>query len=59
MEEHIEQGEAYKDIMQRIIFSARLKDAMPSECEVIHMWYEETMRTLTYDMFNGEKYPQV
>ena len=35
--ELIKQGEAFKDIMQRIIFPDRFEDAMPSECEVICM----------------------
>ena len=45
------------DILQRIKFSARFEDAMPSECEVIHMWYEGINRTLTYVTFDGEEYP--
>ena len=55
----IEQGEAFKDIMLRIIFAARFEDAMPSKCEVICMWYEGTMRTMTYVAFNGEEDPRV
>ena len=57
--ELIEQGEAFKDILQRIIFQARFEDAMPSKCKVICMWYERTMRTLTYVVFDGEEYPRV
>ena len=57
--ELIEQGEAFKDIIQRIIFPARFEDAMPSECEVICMWSEGTMRTLTYVIFDEEEYPIV
>ena len=57
--ELIEQGEVFKHIMQRIIFPGRFEDATPSKCKVIHMWYEGTMRTLTYVTFNGEEYPQV
>ena len=52
--ELIEQGEAFKDIMQRIIFPARFEDTMPSECKVRCMWYEGTMRTLTHVTFDGE-----
>ena len=57
--ELIEQGDAFKDIMQRIIFPARFEDATPSECKVICMWYEGTMRTPTYVTFDGEEYPKV
>ena len=57
--ELIQQGKAFKDIMQRIIFPARVLDATPSACEVICMWYEGTMRTPTYIPFNGEEYPHV
>ena len=57
--ELIEQGDAFKDIMQRIIFTARFEDAMPSECEVILMWYEETKKSLTSATFAGEEYPRV
>ena len=57
MGELIEQGEVFKDIMQRIIFPARFEDVMPSECEVIHLWYERTMRTLTYVTYDGEEDP--
>ena len=56
--ELIEQGEVFKDIMQRIIFPARFEDATPSECDVICFWYEGTMRTLTYVTFNGEDIPE-
>ena len=52
-----EQGEVFMDILQRIIFSARFEDAMPSQCEVIYMWYEGINRTLTYVTFDGEEYP--
>ena len=34
------------------------EDAMPSECEIICMWYEGTTRTMTYVMFNGEEDPR-
>ena len=54
-----EQGEAFKDIMQRIIFSARFEDAMPSEYKFICVWYEGTTRTMTNVMFNGEEDPRV
>ena len=56
--ELIEQGEVFKDIMQRIIFPARFEDATPSECEVVCLWYEGTMRALTYVTFNGEDIPE-
>ena len=59
MGEFIEQGETFKEIMQRIIFPTTFEDATPSECEVICMWYEGTRRTLTYVMFDGEEYPRV
>ena len=39
--ELIEQGEVFKDRMQRIAFPARFEDALPSECEVVCMWYEQ------------------
>ena len=54
-----QQGEAFKDIMQRIIFPARFEDATQSECEVICMCYEGTKRTLAHVTFDGEEYPQV
>ena len=51
-----EQGEAFTEILQRIIFPARFEDAMPSNCEVIHMWYDVINRALTYVMFDGDEY---
>ena len=53
-----QQAEAFKDIMQRIIFPTRFEDAMQSECEVICMWYEGTKRTPTYVIVDGENIPE-
>ena len=55
--ELIEPGEAFKDIMQKIVFPARSEDATPTKYKVICMWYEGTTRTLTYVMFNREEDP--
>ena len=52
-----EQGEVFMEILQRIIFPARLEEAMPSKCEVICMWYDRINRAPTYVTFDGEEYP--
>ena len=43
-----EEAKVFKDILQRVIFTARFEDAMTGECEIICMWYEGTKRTETY-----------
>ena len=51
-----EQGEAFTE---ENYIPARFEDAMLSECEVIHMWYDRINRAQTYVTFNRDKYPNV
>ena len=54
-----EQGHVFTEKLKRTIFPARFENAMPSECEVICMWYDRINRALTYVTFDGDKYPRV
>ena len=43
-----------KDILQRIVVSARFEDATPAECEIICTGYEQTQKIQTYAVFDGQ-----
>ena len=58
LKELCKQGKVFRDILQRIILTARFEDATPPECDVIHMWYEGLNKAATYVMFNGNEYPR-
>ena len=57
--ELFEQGRVFKDVLQRIIFPARVEDATPPKCKVICMWYDGLNNAQTYVMFGREEYPRV
>ena len=48
-----EQGELFKDILQRVILTAQLEDATPSEFKIICMWIDGLKDEVTWVMFNG------
>ena len=50
------QGKVFKDILQRIILTARFEDATPPKCEIICMWYEGLNKTPTYVTFDGNEH---
>ena len=58
LNECCKQGKVFRDILQRIILTARFEDTTPPECEVICMWYEGLSKTATYAMFNRNEYPR-
>ena len=57
--ELFQQVRVFSDILQRIIFPARLEDATPPKCEVICMWYDRLNKVETYVTFDGDEYPRV
>ena len=58
LKELCKQGKVLKDILQRIILTARFEDATPPECKVICMWYEGFSKVATYVTFNRNEYPR-
>ena len=53
-----EQGKVFKDILQRIILTARFEDATPPKCEIIHMWIDGLNKAVTYVAFDRHEYPR-
>ena len=54
-----EQGELFKDILQRVILTAQFEDATPSECEIICMWIDGLKNKVTFVMFNRCRHPRL
>ena len=54
-----EQGELFKDILQRVILTALFKDATPSKCKIICMWIDRLKNEVTFVMFNGHRHPRL
>ena len=53
-----EQGELFKDILQRVILPAQFEAATPSECEAICMWIEGIKKVPAYAKFDGQCEPR-
>ena len=56
--EFYKQGKVIRDILQRIILTARFEDSTPPKCKVICMWYEGLNKAVTYVTFDGNEYPR-
>ena len=52
------QGKVFKDILERIILTARFEGATQFECKVICMWYEGLSKALTYVVLDGHEHPR-
>ena len=48
----------FKDILQRIILTARFEDATPPECKIICMWIDRLNKAVTYVMFDRHEHPR-
>ena len=58
LKECYKQGKVFRDILQRIILTARFEDATSPKCKVICMWYEGLSKVVTYVTFDGNEYPR-
>ena len=52
------QGKLLKDLLQRIILTARFEDATPPESKIIHMLIAGLNNAVTYVMFDGHRHPR-
>ena len=52
------QEKVCKDILQRIILTARFEDATPPECKIICMWYDGLSNAATYIVFDRHEHPR-
>ena len=48
----------FKDILQRIILTARFEDATPPECKIICLWIDRLNKAVTYVMFDRHEHPR-
>ena len=54
-----EQGELFKDILQRVILPAQFKAATPSECESLCMWVDGVKNAVAYVTFDRQHEPRL
>ena len=54
-----EQGDVFKDILQRVILPAQFKAATPSECKIIFMWIDGLKNAVSYVAFDRQCEPRL
>ena len=53
-----EQGKVFKDILQRIILTARFEDTTPPKCKILCMWIDGLNKAVTYVAFDRHEHPR-